>query len=265
MRVSEKNNLNLMLIEDNKDFSDLLLLSFENANTNYNIDVVATGEEALEVLKRKDKEYDIIITDYLLPGLDGVEFLQHLEKEGLDIPTIVLTGQGSEKIAVQALKQGAADYIVKDVSAFQILPTVLDRVYQRWKMEKRNLELQAKIYQQNQELAETNRNLMLYSKELIKAEKMASLLFFVRGISHELNNPLAGIVGFSELLLNKVSPDDPVRDDLEEIRSCAYRVKDIVAKLAKFCGREKQKARRIKVNEMIDDCLLYTSPSPRDS
>lgn len=257
--MAEKMDLSILLIEDNPDFSELLVTSFSDESSIHDIDSVGSGEAGLEKLK-SGKEYDVVITDYLLPGINGVELLSEMNKKGFDVPTIVLTGQGSEKIAVKALKEGAYDYLVKDISAFQMLPTVVERVYRRKQLEKRNLELQQKIYQQNRELNETNNNLMLYSKELIKAERMASLLNFVRGISHELNNPLAGIVGFSELLLNKVDPNDPIREDLEEIRECAYRVKDIVSKLAKFAGSEKQKARRIKVHKMLDEVLGFFTP-----
>jgi signal transduction histidine kinase len=255
--LTSKTDLKILLIEDNEDFSELLTANFKMAGSKSRIDIVPSGEEALNRLGVEGGNYDVIILDYLLPGMDGIDFLKALESGEFDIPSIVLTGQGSEKVAVRALKSGASDYLVKDVSSFQILPTVVERVYQRKQMEKHNQELQQKILQQNQELAEINRNLMFYSKEFIKSERVASLLFFVRSISHELNNPLAGIVGFSELLLNKVSPGDPIREDIEEIRSCAYRVKDIVSKLAKFCGKEKQKARNLNLHEMLDETISF--------
>jgi signal transduction histidine kinase len=256
--------LNILLIEDNPDFSELLVAAFQSLGDQYHLDVRVSGEEGIETL-RNGKLYDVIITDYLLPGMDGIEFLQAMQKEGFDVPTIVITGQGSEQIAVKAIKLGAYDYVVKDISAFQMLPTVAEKSYRRKQLEKRNQELQQKVHQTNKELAETNKNLMLYSKELIKAERMASLMSFVRGISHELNNPLAGIVGFSELLLNRAAPGDPMREDLEEIRACAYRVKDIVSKLAKFCGSEKQKTRVINLNDSLEEVLGFFVPQAESS
>jgi signal transduction histidine kinase len=253
-------DLKISLIEDNEDFSELIRISLKNLDSRYNIDSVGTAEEALDILKTGNILYDIVISDYLLPGMNGIELLNDIKRHEIDIPFIFLTGQGSEKIAVEALKQGAFDYLVKDPTAFHMLPTVIERVYRSYQVEKQNLELQKKIVQQNLELAETNKNLMMFSKELIKTERMASLLFFVRGISHELNNPLAGIVGFSELLLNKVAPDDYIREDLEEIRSCAYRVKDIVSKLAKFCGKEKQKIKPVNMHDLIDEVMEFFLP-----
>ena len=71
---------------------------------------------------------DIIITDYLMPGMTGLEFLEILEQKEKDIPVIMITGQGDEKIAVQAMKLGAWDYIVKSADFFTLLPSVIEKV-----------------------------------------------------------------------------------------------------------------------------------------
>lgn len=258
--MNNKLEFRVMLVEDDPNFADWASLAFKRSGVEHSIEIVPLGEEAVKILKKDKDKYDVVITDYKLPGLDGIDFIRALIKEGIDVPVVMLTGQGSEQIAVEALKLGAADYLVKDPSTFRTLPAVVERAYKQKQLEKQNIELQKRILQQNRELAETNKKLMIYSKELIRSEKMASLLFFVRGISHELNNPLAGIVGFSELLLNKTAPEDPNRDDLEEIRKCAYRVKDTVSKLAKFCGKEQQKTKPVDINEIIIEVLEYFQP-----
>jgi signal transduction histidine kinase len=255
--MSNKPQFRIMLVEDDPNFADWASLAFKKSGIDNIIEIMPRGEEAIKILKADQNRYDVLIVDYKLPGLDGIEFIRILKEEGIDLPIVMLTGQGSEQIAVEALKLGAVDYLVKDPSTFRVLPAVVEKAYRQKQLEKLNRELQQKILQQNRELAETNKKLMIYSKELIKSEKMASLLFFVRGISHEINNPLAGIVGFSELLLHKVEPADPIRDDLEEIRRCAYRVKETVSKLAKFCGKEKQKTKPVNIHEILNEVLDY--------
>jgi DNA-binding NtrC family response regulator len=74
--------------------------------------------EALQLLARQT--VDLIISDYRLPGLSGLEFLSLLRDEGYDIPLIVLTGYGSIEHAVTAIKAGAVDYITKPVRAEQV-------------------------------------------------------------------------------------------------------------------------------------------------
>jgi DNA-binding NtrC family response regulator len=74
--------------------------------------------EALQVLARQS--IDLIISDYRMPGLTGLEFLSLLQKEGYDIPLIMLTGYASIEHAVAAIKAGAIDYITKPVKAPQL-------------------------------------------------------------------------------------------------------------------------------------------------
>lgn len=257
--------LKILLIDDDPDFVFIFKQSLSKRGSRHEVIDVRSAEEALDFLRDKADELEIIVLDYILPGMNGIEFLKQVKKENIDVPVIILTARGSEEIAVKALKLGAYDYLVKAPSSFDILTDTLEKVFSRRQLEKQNLELKEKMVRQNAQLAKINRELMYFSKELIKAEKMASLLFFVRGISHELNNPLAGIVGFSELLLNKVNPEDPIREDLEEIRSCAYRIKDIVSKLAKFCGTEKQKKKVIDAHQLIDEVLEFFNPQAEEA
>jgi len=74
--------------------------------------------EALAVLARAD--VDLVISDFRLPGLSGLEFLEVLREEGRHVPVIILTGYGSIEHAVTAIKAGAVDYITKPVQSEQI-------------------------------------------------------------------------------------------------------------------------------------------------
>src|SRR5438477_8454963 len=74
--------------------------------------------EALQVLSREN--VDLIISDYRMPGLTGLEFLSLLQSEGYDIPLIMLTGYASIEHAVAAIKAGAIDYITKPVRREQL-------------------------------------------------------------------------------------------------------------------------------------------------
>jgi signal transduction histidine kinase len=71
---------------------------------------------------------DVIITDYLTPGMNGIEFLRALNQQEATVPVIMITGQGNEAIAVTAMKLGAKDYLVKTGSFFTLLPSVIARV-----------------------------------------------------------------------------------------------------------------------------------------
>jgi len=70
----------------------------------------------------------VIITDYLMPGMNGIEFIKVLNQQAVYIPVIMITGQGDEGIAASAMKLGAKDYLVKSGNFFALLPSVIEKV-----------------------------------------------------------------------------------------------------------------------------------------
>jgi len=90
--------------------------------------------------------YDLLLVDYNMPFLAGIEVMQALSAKGAQLPTIMVTGQGNEEIAVEALKLGASDYVVKDVEMkyLELIPVVIDRVmYQQLLIRERRQMVEA--------------------------------------------------------------------------------------------------------------------------
>ena len=77
----------------------------------YHVDNASSAEEALR--KIEEKEYDVIVSDYVMPGKSGLEFLKELRDSGNNIPFIIFTGKGREEVTIQALNLGADHYINK--------------------------------------------------------------------------------------------------------------------------------------------------------
>ncbi len=90
---------------------------------------------------------DLIITDYLLPGMNGLDLLAELQRRHKDIPVVVVTGQGDENIAVNAMKLGAYDYIVKSGDFFSLVPSIIKNVILRKELKRALKESQA-LYEQ---------------------------------------------------------------------------------------------------------------------
>jgi PAS domain S-box-containing protein len=94
-------------------------------------------KSAGEFLEKFDEiDPDVIITDYSLPDMNGIELLEILNNEGSDIPVIMVTGQGNEMVAVRAMKLGVWDYLVKSDDFFNQLPRIIEKV-----VHERNLEV----------------------------------------------------------------------------------------------------------------------------
>ena len=81
------------------------------------------------------ERFDVVILDYKLPDFSGIEILSRLRKQGGKIPVIIVTGQGDEKIAVEAMKCGAADYIVKEENYLTSLPKTIASVIDKHQLQ----------------------------------------------------------------------------------------------------------------------------------
>ena len=78
---------------------------------------------------------DVVIADYRMPGMDGIEFLKTFKSRHANTPVIIITGQGDEQVAVQAMKLGASDYLVKAGDFFTLLPGTIQKVVREKKLQ----------------------------------------------------------------------------------------------------------------------------------
>ncbi len=132
--------VHILYMEDNEGTARLLEKRLTRAG--YRIDTVPNGEAGLK--RCTTRSYDVIIVDYNMPGLSGIDVIERLVAQGIQSPTIVLTGTGNERIAVEALKLGAFDYMVKDIDGvyFDLLPTTIEQALKNQQLleEKRHAE-----------------------------------------------------------------------------------------------------------------------------
>jgi len=122
----------LLLVEDNEDHKALIHHAFQRKDPAVEVTAVENGPAALEMLGRD--HYDIIILDYSLPRLNGLEVLSRIQDQGNTTPVIMVTGQGDEKIAVEAMKRGAYDYILKTKNYHQTLPIVVQKTIEKYQL-----------------------------------------------------------------------------------------------------------------------------------
>ena len=79
---------------------------------NFDITNVRSAEQGLEILRKEN--FDVVVSDYKMPGMNGIEFLEKLRRRGNGIPFIIFTGKGEERVAIEALNKGANRYITKN-------------------------------------------------------------------------------------------------------------------------------------------------------
>jgi len=136
--------LKIVIIEDEEAHFKLMEMAIVKNLPYASVSHFKDANACLE--KLEEITPDIIITDYLLPGMNGIEFLKVLKRKNNQIPVIMITGQGDETIAVYSMKLGAWDYIVKSADFFVLLPSVVEQVVREWKL-KESLQKSEKRFQ----------------------------------------------------------------------------------------------------------------------
>lgn len=168
--------LRVLLVEDNSSDSELILHTMQNAGFAVEHDVAQTAEDFLAHIRKNN--YHTILADYRLPGWNGMETVEILRREGLDIPVVLVSGALGEQNAVECIKQGAADYVLKD--QLTRLPTSVRRVIEEKRLRDENRRTQ-------EELARSNRDL----------EQFAYVA------SHDLQEPLRMVAMYTQLLAER--------------------------------------------------------------
>jgi DNA-binding NtrC family response regulator len=116
--------LKILVVDDERIVVDVLR-EIIIQNSGYKCDYCYSGEEALEMIE--SNEYDVVITDVKLPGIDGIKILEKIKKEKPNIEVILLTGYASMNTAIQAMKYEAYDFLQKPFEPDRIL-SILDRI-----------------------------------------------------------------------------------------------------------------------------------------
>jgi diguanylate cyclase (GGDEF)-like protein len=126
--------IDLLLVEDNVDDVSIFRHHVRRLPGDYRVEIAYTGAEALD--KARMRPYDAMLIDQLLPDYSGEQLITELRAAVPELPTIMLTGQGDEQLAVTVMKAGAYDYLRKDGLTTQLLQRTLHSVIERARLEK---------------------------------------------------------------------------------------------------------------------------------
>ena len=131
----------ILVIDDEPDMLMLMSMIIEE-NTEWEVETTNNPSEGLKMVMEND--YDLVIADLKMPGLDGMEVFEELKEMKPDIPVIIITAYGSLEIADEARNKGVADFITKPFRKDTILFT-MDRVLELARIKRENLELKKKL------------------------------------------------------------------------------------------------------------------------
>lgn len=156
----------ILIVDDEKEVAQAIKLYLEEVG--YAPTVAFDGSAALDTLIH-EKDYTVVLLDINMPGLDGVTVLKRLQSAGCDTAVIMMSGQGSENLAVECMKNGAEDYFSKPFALEDMLQRIeRARAHRRERIEKRQLQ------QEKED--------------------------FILMLSHDLKNPLTAVIGSIDIV-----------------------------------------------------------------
>ena len=234
--------MEILYVEIDKDDLSLTLRAFKRLAPDIKVDYCYDGTDALEALKKKD--YQLVMLDYMLPGISGHEMLKRILEMKYAAPIIMVTGMGDEELAVSSMKAGAYDYVVKSEGYLQRLPLLVKNVIERYGHDQEEKRIE---------------------QEVIRAREEAE--FYLDLMSHDINNKNQVAILSAQMLML----DDTLNEQQKEIIGRIYSSVDESSRIIKNV----KKLQRIKLDELkvymidLDDMIKnvvseYTTAATKD-
>jgi signal transduction histidine kinase len=181
---------------------------------------------------------DVVLSDHALPQFNSIEALKLCRSRGLMIPFILVTGTVSEEFAVNCLKQGVDDYILKN-NLSRLPAAILNSLNQR-EMESRRLVTELKLRDQNEELIKTNDLLRKINMELDN---------FVYSVSHNLRAPLMSVLGLVTIARMEEKKNDKSSDKLfSMIEHSIHRLDDTLKEILDYSRNARTETAIVEVH-----------------
>ena len=226
-RGGDLRHVRLLVIDDDPQALPLVEMALADAHFERTVEVVPTAAAGLP--KIKADAHDVYVVDHRLPDGTGIGLIHEAKEAGIDKPFILITGHGSGALDEAALREGAADYVEK-----HLLGTHLERA----------IRYALRDWQ-------TNRALRDREERLRHAQKMEGIGRLAGGVAHDFNNLLTAIIGFTDLIIERLDPLDAVADDVREIRKAADRAAALTRQLLAFSRRQFMEPRVLDINEVV--------------
>jgi signal transduction histidine kinase len=212
--------LRVLIIDDSEDDREAFRRMLSRGSTDFEIMEAASGEDGLRLYH--EFQPDCILLDYSLPGRNGVAVLQDIRRTHPFAAAVMLTGQGSETIAVGVMKAGAQDYLTKDAVSRDALERAIANAVGRQ-------ELANKLEQQRQ-----------------------SLEIFSRAMAHDLKEPIRTIRSFGGMILESPSLSEDDRRMMGHVLRAAGSMEQLIAAITRYTRLESQGRIALEPVAMID-------------
>ena len=251
--------LRLLHLEDNPVDADLVMETLAESGLVCTAHRVETRSAFLSALK--EGAYDLILADYSLPGFDGISALALARQHAPDIPFLFVSALIGEELAIDAMHQGATDYVFKQRLG-RLVPSVQRALRERDERRERKRAEEA---------------LRQSEKQLRQAQKMEAVGRLAGGIAHDFNNLLTVIMGYSHVLAAELGPDHPLQSKIAETQKAGERAAMLIRQLLAFSRKQPLEPKVLVLNSIVAnlegmlhrligaDIRLVITPDPANS
>ncbi len=136
----------ILVVDDNRQISEFLSKTLL-PGLGYEVLVARDANSAKKIVKQRNAKLDLMLLDLQLPDLTGLELLRHLDKDGHHIPTILMTGHGSEQVAAEAFRLGVHDYLSKPLDE-SLLTSAITRALSESRLQREKVVLNSQLEDQ---------------------------------------------------------------------------------------------------------------------
>jgi len=233
MKTKNIDQIQLLIIEDDLDYANYITMILGRVSSLYKIDIAENMKEATDLMMT-DKHYDFIISDLSLPDSEGISIISKIHAFLEETPILILSNHDNAQLGLEAIKEGAADYLSKR----NVTPDLLHRMI-IYSIERKKIvdELEEK------------------RAHLYKMQKMESLVTLVGGISHDFNNIMTLIRGYTDLINDNSDNPDKVKRYNSQVSNAVKRAISLIDQLSNFTRINLDKSQKIKIDEYIETKL----------
>ena len=239
--------LRLLHVEDNQLDAELVVQALRKGG--FSISAVVVQEEAEFERELRLQRPDVVIADYNLPQWKGMEALEVLRREGLDIPLILVSGALGDITAVDCIKQGATDYVLKDNLAR--LPEAVRRALQEKRVLRLRRQAEEDLARKAEELARSN----------------ADLEQFAYVASHDLQEPLRMVAAYTQLLAERYRGrlDENADKFIGYASEGALRMQSLIQDLLAFSRVGRNGSGCVDCNAVMEEVLVSLGSAIQES
>lgn len=228
-------SLRVLFVEDSPDDVELIRRELMRFGFSVQPRVAETRTEFVTAIR--EGTWDVVLSDHSMKGFSSTEALHLLRSQDSDIPFIIVSGTIGEDSAVEAMRAGAHDYVLKH-NLRRLGPAV-----ERELREAANRRMQRS----------TQAALQASEQRLRHAQRMEAVGRLAGGIAHDFNNLLTVILGFSEFLVEELPADQPTHRDAAEIRMAAQRATRLTKQLLAFSRQQVLERRVIDLVQAVSE------------